>query len=69
MKTTMTTIQEENVALKLLVRELLAILNTVEISDNGNEFHPTTISSCRVITLQRIQHILSELDAISSKDI
>ena len=69
MKTTMTTIQEENVALKLLVRELLAILNTVEISDNGKEFHPTTISSCRVLTLQRLQQILSELDAISSKDI
>ena len=46
-----------------LVRELLAILETVEESDDGREFHPTTISSCRCMTAKRLDEIFTELKA------
>jgi len=45
----------------LLVDELLKLLNTVEVSDSGREFHPTTINSCRTEHVMRLQEILPEL--------
>ena len=30
------------------IREFFALLDVVEESDSGREFHPNTISSCRV---------------------
>ena len=43
------------------VREFFEILDTVEESDMGREFHPVYISSCRVLTSVRLQDILSRL--------
>ena len=50
--------------LKYLVRELLSILESTEESDNGNVFHPTTISSCRTAHVIELQQIITELKHI-----
>lgn len=51
-----------------LVRELLAILETVEETDDGREFHPTTISSCRCMTAKRLGEICAQLRAVLPND-
>ena len=47
-----------------LIREFLKILEKREVSDNGREFSPTTINSCRCMDLERIGKILEELRII-----
>lgn len=47
-----------------LVSELFQLLNTVEVSENGSEFHPTTINSCRVAHIMRLNDLLPEIEAI-----
>ena len=47
-----------------LATELMKILNTKEESDNGREFHPTTISSCRVMHTEKLSKILPELEKL-----
>jgi hypothetical protein len=47
--------------LKLLCKEFLDILNTVEVSDSEREFHPTRINSCRVNDAVRINKILAHI--------
>lgn len=46
-----------------LVRELLAILDAVEETDEGREFHPTTIQTCRCMTGKRLDEIFTQLKA------
>ena len=48
----------EELRLKEAVREFLEILNTVEESSNGLEFHPVTIHSCRVMKTKRIGELI-----------
>ena len=47
-----------------LVKELMEILTTKELSDNEREFHPTTISSCRVMHTEKLNKILPELEKL-----
>ena len=44
-----------------LVKEFLSILDIVEESDNGRQFHPTTIQSCRCMDLSRIGELLNDM--------
>ena len=50
---------------KILVKEMFKILDKKEVSDNGRVFHPTTISSCRVMDLDKLNKILRELKELS----
>lgn len=50
-----------------LVREMLTILNTVESTDEGRDFHPTRITSCRTNELMRLQVIMSKLEKLTKK--
>lgn len=44
-----------------LVRRLFELLETVEVSDSEREFHPTTISSCRVMHIIELEKLLPKL--------
>ena len=45
-----------------LVCEMLGIFEKVEVSDtNEREFHPTIISSCRVMDSERLQVIFTRM--------
>jgi hypothetical protein len=44
-----------------LTRELITLLDKVETSDNGNEFRPNYISSCRCMDGTRLNEIVIEL--------
>jgi hypothetical protein len=50
--------------LKSLCSDFLGILNIVEESDSGREFHPTRITSCRVQDGMRINKILAHIGRI-----
>jgi hypothetical protein len=54
--------------LQQLVTEFFQILDTVESSDRGIEFHPTTINSCRVQHAQRLAEILPEMRRLSNAE-
>ena len=47
-----------------LVTELLNMLETVEESDYGNEFHPTTIQTCRCMHAAKLDEIMPKITAI-----
>jgi len=47
-----------------IATELMKILSTKEESNNGREFHPTTINSCRVMHTDRLSKILPELEKL-----
>jgi hypothetical protein len=48
------------------VREFFAIMDTVEESDmSGKEFHPTTISSCRIMHTMRLDKLLPEMKRLA----
>ncbi len=42
------------------LRELVRLLTLEEESDSGRRFHPTTISSCRCMDLDKIEKILEK---------
>lgn len=44
-----------------LVSELIEILDEVEESDMGREFHPTTIQSCRCSHVARLGKIMPKI--------
>ena len=46
---------------KDILREFFTILETVEESDSGHAFHPVYISSCRVMTTEKLQILLTKL--------
>jgi len=58
-------IETRGLKLEGLCRELIEILETVEITDEGREFHPTTINSCRVLTCERLGKIIPEIKRLS----
>lgn len=49
--------------LQTSITEILKILKTTEQTDDGREFHPTTIQSCRVLDAEKLQNIFRELEA------
>jgi len=51
---------------KELLKELFRMLDCVEES-NGREFHPTNISSCRVMHCAKLDEILPRLKEISEE--
>lgn len=53
-----------NEDLQDLVRRMFAILDIVETTDEGREFRPTTISSCRCMDAQKLEVILERMKAI-----
>jgi hypothetical protein len=41
-----------------LVREFFKILDYQESTDSGHMFHPTTISCCRVMEMEKLEKVL-----------
>ena len=50
------------------LKEFFKILDTVEESDSGREFHPTFISCCRAMTLPKLAEILKRLKEYSENE-
>jgi hypothetical protein len=46
------------------IRELFALLDVVEVTDFGREFHPTTISSCRIHDFPKLCTALAKMRGI-----
>jgi len=59
---------EKLLELKKLTAELIQILETVEISDSENEFHPTVIRTCRVQENLRLNEIMPKISKIVKSD-
>lgn len=53
--------REERDEIAALVRRLFQLLETVEVSDSEREFHPTYISSCRVMHTMELDELLPKL--------
>lgn len=53
--------------LKELVREFFKHLDTIEESDSGRKFHSTSISSCRTMTLLRLEEILPKMKQLAQE--
>jgi hypothetical protein len=51
--------------LKKLTKEFFAILDAVETSEEGREFHPTHISCCRALTVIKVNKILERMKELS----
>jgi hypothetical protein len=51
-----------------LVRELLDMLETVEESDSGSTFHPTTIQTCRCMHAAKLDKIMPQITAIVRRE-
>lgn len=47
------------------VRQFFAMLDIVEDSDNGLEFHPIYISNCRVMLEDSMENILKQMKEMS----
>lgn len=47
------------------VRQFFAMLDIVEESDSGREFHPIYISNCRVMLQQPMENILKQMKDMS----
>ena len=45
----------------VLVKALFELLDTVEETDEGREFRPTVIRSCRSDHVEKLDHIMSQL--------
>lgn len=52
----------QNQTLESLNRQFLRLLKLKETNDDGKEFYPTKISSCRTMDLQRIRDLLDEIE-------
>jgi len=47
--------------MKKLLTEFFEILDEIESTDEGRDFHPVYISSCRVMKSKRIDEIFTEI--------
>ena len=47
--------------LEELCRDFIDVLEIVEESDSGREFHPNTISSCRSLDIVKMDKILEDI--------
>jgi hypothetical protein len=62
-------LRAENERLRAPVVELLAILETVETTDEGRVFHPTTIQTCRCAIAAKLDKIMPDIRAaLDGKD-
>ena len=50
--------------LKVLVGEVLDMLESVELSDNERSFHPTIITSCRAKYATKLEEIMPQITRI-----
>lgn len=48
----------KNIGLKAAVKELFDIIDQVEVSDSGKEFHPTEITCCRAHLLPKLNDLI-----------
>ena len=48
-------------AYDVLVRELFALLDKTEETDEGRYFRPNKISSCRAMDAEKLEQVLKEL--------
>ena len=48
-------------SLEILVSNMFNVLDRIEESDSGNEFHPVTFSSCRLLDGAEFERILHEM--------
>lgn len=48
-------------AYDVLVRELFVLLDKTEETDVGHVFHPTRISSCRAMDVEKLEQVLKGL--------
>ena len=55
--------------LKELVKEFFDILDEVETSDSGNDFHPVYVSSCRVMKTKRLDEIFKEMKELTKEQV
>jgi hypothetical protein len=44
------------------VREYLRLLNILEVSDEGREFYPNRLGSCRVMDAQKMEECLKIME-------
>ena len=52
-----------------LCQEFIGYLETVEESDSGGQFHPTTIQSCRCMVVARMGEIIPEIKSICENNL
>lgn len=60
------TYENPEIELARLVREFFQILEIREVSDNGTEFCPNVINSCRVMDMQRLHKIMPRMKELAS---
>lgn len=65
LKTAIKMYKERDQRLVFLVREFFKMLDTVEESDSGREFHPVTISCCRTMMIDPLNDILKEMKKLT----
>lgn len=53
--------------LSTVAKRLVKLLDTVEVSDNDREFHPTTISSYRTLHVMELNDLLPRLRELVKK--
>lgn len=53
-------------SLEHIVKQFITMLETTEESDSGRVFHPTYISSCRVINSVKMSKLLADMKALSN---
>lgn len=56
----------QNEELKECVREFFKILDSVEMSDNGNEFRPTYITSARTFHIMKLEKLLPKMKELAN---
>jgi DNA repair exonuclease SbcCD ATPase subunit len=62
-------LRAENERMRAPVAELLAILETVETTEEGRVFHPTTIQTCRCAIAAKLDKIMPDIRAaLAGKD-
>jgi hypothetical protein len=52
-------------SLSRLCQELVEMLETIEETDEGRAFHPTTIRSCRCMVNDRLARVMSGIRVLS----
>jgi len=60
-----TTADKKYEDLPAAVRQFFAMLDIVEESDSGNEFHPISIGNCRAMLQEPLENILTQMKEMS----
>lgn len=51
--------------LKAVVKEFVDLMDKMEVSDNGNEFRPNFISSCRCLDGPRLEFLVRKMGELT----